>query len=164
MCGQKCGQCFVLSLFFNGLRLFCDYVAHDGKGRNGSRARHLDAGGGGQGAQGPPAHALRGLHIPEPPGIVASPDQRFDDPLYQRYVSISQHKQKKPPGDTRSRVPRKQPAHTAGNFSYRPDAIECNTPGVVCLSWVQPCGASDWARIVQLPVRVFPLSEDREEG
>lgn len=116
MCGTKCGQCFVLSLFFNGPRLFCDYVAHNGKGSGTAAARHQDAGRRGQGAQGPPAHALRGLHIPEPPGIVASPDQRFDDPLYQRYVSLSQHKQKSPRGIPDQWAPRKLPASAAGHF------------------------------------------------
>ena len=87
MCGQMCGHGFLLSLFFNAPTLFCAYVAHDGKGSGTAAGRNLDAGGGGQGAQGPPAHALRGLHILEPPGIVASPDQRFDSPTIRFHLA-----------------------------------------------------------------------------
>ena len=83
ICGQKRGHGFLLALFFNAPRLFCDHAPHAQKEGTAAGCLAAPRQGRGAGARWGPRPAAGPLYIFERPGIHLTPDQRINESLLQ---------------------------------------------------------------------------------
>ena len=86
ICGQKCGLCFLLALFFNAPTMFCDHAPHDEMKRQLPPCLAAPRHGRGAGARWGPRPWAGPLYIFEHPSTDLTPDQRHDVSLKQRFT------------------------------------------------------------------------------